>query len=145
MQSIKWLKISGPDGFSTNFYKKLWPELKHHLHSALMKVVHDNQMFESALQGVVSLMEKPQKNALTILNWRPLTMLNTDYKIYAKMLANRLQVVLPRLIHSDQVGFMKGRVISTNIGELLTVIDYCNENKIEAIITSVDYEKALIQ
>ena len=87
-------------------------------------------------------MEKPSKNLLEIGCWRLLSMLNTDYKLFAKILANRLQSVLPYLINKDQVGFMKGRNIAANLSELLTVIDYCNENQIEGIITSIDFQKA---
>ena len=51
-------------------------------------------------------------------------------------------MLLPYLIHDDQFGFMKGRQITQNLSQLLTIIDYCKHNDIEAVITSVDFEKA---
>ena len=69
-------------------------------------------------------------------------MLNTDYKIYAKILANRLQVVLPNIIHPDQVGFMRNRSIASNLTELMTIIEYCRKHQIDGVITAVDFEKA---
>lgn len=45
-------------------------------------------------------------------NWRPLTLLNCDYKIIAKILPERLKIVLPKIIHTDQKGFVKNRNIS---------------------------------
>ena len=87
-------------------------------------------------------MEKLGQNLLKTASFCPLSMLNTDYKISAKILVNRLQMVLPYLIDKQQVGFMKGRVISTNLAELLTVIDYCSQNNVEAIITSINFRKS---
>ena len=135
-------KCAGPDGFTANFYHKLWPIIKYTLHSVYMKVVEQDEMFRSALEGTVSLMEKRDKNALNITNWQPLTMLNTDYKIYAKIMANKLQLVLPQIIYKDQVGFMKNRTITSNIRDLLNVVEYCAENRLDSIIMAVDYEKA---
>ena len=51
-------------------------------------------------------------------------------------------MVLPYLINSDQSGFMKGKCISDNIMQLQNVIDCCEKEKIQAIIMSVDFEKA---
>ena len=47
-------------------------------------------------------------------NWRPITLLNCDYKIAAKAIANRLRNV-PKIINNDQTGFLKGRFIGENI------------------------------
>ena len=69
-------------------------------------------------------------------------MLNSDYKVIAKALDNRLRVVLPKLIPECQMGFMKGRNISTNIRKSLDIIEYTRQQKIPAIILSVDLEKA---
>ena len=83
-------------------------------------------------------MEKLTRNSLFIKNWHPLT----DYKIFTKILANRLQLVLPYLIHSDQKGFMKNRHITDNLTELLSIIEFCNIMQQRAIIMAVDFKKA---
>ena len=56
-------------------------------------------------------------------NWRPISILNTDYKILAKCLAQRLKKVLSEIISCDQTGFMKGRFIGENIRLALDMID----------------------
>lgn len=68
-------------------------------------------------------------------------MLNVDYKILAKALANRFKLILPDIIDKDQTGFMKGRNISTNIRKFMEIIEYCDTTQIAAIAMSVDFEK----
>ena len=51
-------------------------------------------------------------------------LLNCDYKIVAKALANRVKKFLPKLVNSDQTGFMKGRFIGDNIRLIDGIINY---------------------
>ena len=69
------------------------------------------ELTPSQYKGVLTLLHKSGERE-DIRNWRPLTLLNSDYKIIAKILAERLKVVLPKLIHSEQKGFVKGRNVS---------------------------------
>ena len=45
------------------------------------------------------------------ISWRPISLLNVDYKVAAKVIANRIKPVLQSIINSSQTGFMKGRYI----------------------------------
>ena len=76
-------------------------------------------------------------------NWRPISLLNTDYKIITKCLAIRLQKVLPSLINSDQTGFLKGRYIGENIRTIADLIDYNSLKNKPGIILLIDIKKAL--
>ena len=67
---------------------------------------------------------------LLIKNWRLLSLLNVDAKIYSKILANRMYQVLPGIIHHDQTGFMKGRKIPHNMCKSIDVIDITNKEQI---------------
>jgi hypothetical protein len=62
----------------------------------------------SQYRGVLTLLHKGGKREDIKKNWRPLTLLNYDYKIISKLLAERLKNVLTKLIHQDQKGFVKG-------------------------------------
>jgi hypothetical protein len=77
-----------------------------------------------------------------IKNWRPLTLLNCDYKIISKLLAERLKNVLTKLIHPDQKGFVKGRNISEANRLIQDIIQYADEENEEGIIVFLDQQKA---
>jgi Reverse transcriptase (RNA-dependent DNA polymerase) len=73
-----------------------------------------------------------------LANYRPITMLNSDYKIVAKVLANRLQKVIGNLIDESQIGFIKERRIEGNIMEVYLT---CERNRQKRMIVLMDFEK----
>ena len=93
-------------------------------------------------RAVISLLPKPPKDPHYLDNWRPIALLNNDYKIGAKCLANRLKRILNILISPEQTGFMKGRYIGENVRVILDAINYCNTNKEKGALIFLDYEKA---
>jgi hypothetical protein len=88
------------------------------------------------------LIPKKNKNLRELKNWRPLTLLNCDYKIFPKLMAIRLQRVLTDLISTDQSGCIKGRSTFTNIRSTMDVINTCNEMNMPGLLAFIDYEKA---
>lgn len=64
---------------------------------------------------------KVKKNTLECSSFRPLSLLNIDYKIVAKVLARRLENILPKIIDPDQAGFIKSRYGTDNIRRVLNV------------------------
>ncbi len=77
-----------------------------------------------------------------ISNYRPITLLNADYKILTKVLANRLAEVAGDLIHPDQAGFVPGRKIHHQTKLTKMVIDYCEAEEVNGAIIALDQEKA---
>ena len=77
-----------------------------------------------------------------VKNYRPISLLTTDYKLIAKTMANRLKGVLDELIHEDQNGFMKGRNIGCNIRTIIDLIEYTDIKDIPGSIVLLDIEKA---
>ncbi|XP_030050622.1 vomeronasal type-2 receptor 26-like [Microcaecilia unicolor] len=63
------------------------------------------------------------KDGMEVGSYRPISLLNCDVKIYAKILANRLSRVVPDLIASPQVGFVKGRSVGSNVRALLASLE----------------------
>ena len=88
------------------------------------------------------LIPKKETDLKNLKNWRPLPLLNCDYKIAAKPIANRIQATLPKLINNDQTGFIKGRFIGENIRLIDSIINYIANKNIPCLILLLDFEKA---
>ena len=77
-----------------------------------------------------------------IENYRPITLLNTDYKIYTKTIANRLANVAVTIVHEDQAGFIPGRSLYDHTKTTQMVIEYCEVEEKDGCIIALDQEKA---
>ncbi len=75
-------------------------------------------------QGVICLIPKPKKDTLLLDNWRPVSLLNNDYKLFALIFTKRFKFVLNSIIDENQSGFMKNRHIFNNIRLVFDLIDY---------------------
>jgi len=69
-------------------------------------------MSVSQRRGVITLVPKEDSNLLSLSNWRPITLLNLDYKTASKVIAKGMEKVLSVLINPDQTGFVKGRYMA---------------------------------
>jgi hypothetical protein len=72
------------------------------------------ELSETQKRGIITLLDKGKDRTL-LQNWRPITLLNVDYKILSKVLAERMKQFLPKLINHNQVGYVKVRNIIDNI------------------------------
>jgi len=111
-------KSPGIEGLTTNF----WPLFGTRLTQVYNYAFRFGQLSVSQRRGVISLLFKKGDRTL-LKNWRPITLLTTDYKILTKALANRLQQVLPLIVHTDQTASIKGRTINDNIPLALISVD----------------------
>ena len=108
LQSFKKNKSPGLDGLSAEFFLKFWHKLKDKLIAVYKESFSKGLLPECMRVGVVTLLEKKGKDRIDIANWRPITLLNTDYKLLTKLLGERLKIVLSSLIHPNQNGFVPG-------------------------------------
>ena len=65
----------------------------------------------STSEAAIRLIEKKGRDKRFIKNWRPISLLNVDYKIVDKALARRLKETLPKLISFQQTAYVKNRFI----------------------------------
>ena len=95
-------------GLSVEFYREFWPEIQDIVIRSFNNAFSEGHLSYLQRKGVISLLlKRGDKEELD--NWRPITLLNIDYKILAMVLTKRLQKVLPDIINEDQVGYIKGR------------------------------------
>ena len=111
LKEMKNNKSPGNDGFTVEFYCTFWIDLGDMFVEALNEAYNRGGMSNSQKQGVITLIEKEGKNAMDVKNYRPITLLNVDYKILSKVLARRIKEVLGEVVHHDQVGYIKDRNI----------------------------------
>ena len=97
---------------------------------------------ESLRTGVITLLEKKGKDRIDVANWRPITLLNIDYKLLTKTLGQRLKAVFPGLIHKDQNGFVPGGSIFYSSHTIRDILFYCKKENVDLILLALDYSKA---
>ena len=130
------------DGLPCEFYKVFWKDVGETLTEALNFSYQTGKLAVSQRRGIVKLIPKKDADPNLIKNWRPLTLLNCDYKIASKAIANRIKIVLPELISEDQSGFIKNRCISDNIRTLDSAIKYAENKGLPGLLLFLDFEKA---
>ena len=135
-------KTPGSDGLPADFYKVLWNDIADYFLKSINYAYQTGQMSITQRRGIVKLIPKKDAEPYLIKNWRPMSLLNCDYKTAAKAIANRLKQVLPKLIDSDQTGFLKGRSIAENIRLIDGIIKYTAEKSIPGLLLFLDFEKA---
>lgn len=143
-QSVEDLKINkspGSDGLTAEFYKIFWPKIGNLVTNTLNNCYMKTEMSRTQKQSIISLIFK-KGDPENIENWRPISLLNTDYKIAARTLAKRIQKVLPKIISLDQQGYIKNRFIGFNIRQIQDIIDYTDIFEIDGAILFLDFRKA---
>ena len=134
-------KSPGNDGLTAEFYKTFTVLLQEDLKELFEEISKIGRMPESMRQAVITCIYKKGKME-DITNWRPISLLNYDYKILTKILANRLQNSLKDIISTEQTAAIKGRTIIENLQLNRDIISYANTNELEASIITLDQEKA---
>ncbi|XP_059436099.1 uncharacterized protein LOC132169027 [Corylus avellana] len=110
-------KASGPDGFSLAFFQACWDVVREDI-MRVFSAFHTGGMFVKSLNAsFISLIPKIP-GATNLKDFRPISLVGGMYKIIAKVLANRLKVVLDKIISKSQNAFIKGDVVLEGCGVL---------------------------
>ena len=142
LQSFQKNKTPGNDGLTVEFYSAFWPLIGKYLVDCINYVYEFGELSNTQKQAIITLIEKKGKDKRLIKNWRPISLINVDAKIISKVLAKRLEKVLPYIIHANQNAFVKGRSIFDALRAIDDVVDYSKRNCLSGILIAIDFEKA---
>lgn len=115
-------KTPGPDGYPIEFYKNFSPKLAPLLLEMFNHSLNVGTLPQTLTEANIILLLKHGKNPTDCASYRPISLLNADVKILAKLLAIRLDAAMADIISSDQTGFMRGRHSFSNIRRLISVV-----------------------
>lgn len=98
-------KAPGPDGFPAEFYQAFWGLIKVDLMAIFSEFHKGNLPLFSLNFGIIMLLPK-QKEATQIQQFRPICLLNVSFKVFMKVMTNRIALVAQRVIKPSQTTFM---------------------------------------
>ena len=142
LHDIKKGKSPGSNGFTAPFFRTFWIHLGPFLHRSFIFGTHRGSMIGSHREGVITMIPKSGKPPDNVKGWRPITLLNTDYKIISAAVSKRLQKVMDNLIDPCQTAYIKGRYIGENTRLVFDVINHIHNKNKSGIILSADFEAA---
>ena len=132
----------GLDGLSRDFFEIHWETVIPIVEAGIQEIWSSGAMPTGLAEGMIYLIPKAAGRSLELRQWRPITILNTIYKILAKVLARRITSFLPDIIHENQTGFIRGRCIFDNVLLLWEVMALADSTASSSAILMLDFEKA---
>ena len=142
LKDMKNNKSPGTSSFSADFYKTFWKQLGNFVVRAINYGFLQGELSITQQQGLIVCIPKENKCKKILKNWRPITLLNTIYKIASGSIANRIKHSLNKLISTDQTRFIEGRFIGENTRLVYDILHYTEEKNIPGLLLLIDFEKA---
>ena len=135
-------KSPGPDGYNNEFYKKIIDTVSPILTQTYNSVLETGYLPPSWRDAYITVIHKEGKDPTDCSSYRPISLLNCDQKFLTSILSRRLNTCITQIVHPDQTGFIPGRYSGNNVRRLLNIMNHVKVGGEEAIILSLDAEKA---
>ncbi len=110
LNGLQTAKAPGSDGLPTEFYLAFWEDIGDSLTLVLNERFRLGVLTDSQRESLLRLIHKKDDKRLP-KNWRPISLLNTDYKLASKAITERLKLVMSSVVHQDQACGVPGRTI----------------------------------
>ena len=141
VKQMKKGKCPGSDGLPKEFYVKFFPLIGKAFVEMVNCCFDAGMLTESQRYGLISLLCKKPEASQFLTNWRPISLLNVDYKIISKSLCNRLRVVMGSIVSIDQTCSVPKRSILDNCHLLRCIADYAEQKNVPVAVINPDQAK----
>ena len=147
LKQMERLKSPGPDGMPPLFYQNYWSLVGNDVKEAILLYLNTGSLPKTLGHSFITLIPKV-KNLEYISQYRPISLSNVLYRVFSKVLANRLKLVLPHIISEQQSAFLIDQLISNNILVAFETLHYVRNHctgKTRYMALKLDMSKAYDQ
>ena len=141
MKQLPAGKSPGVDSIPAEFYHEMWEDIASDIFNFVQESISQCFLLDELNISKIALIPKSE-DRLRIQNYRPISLLNTLYKVVAKVYANRMKPLLHNWILPSQTGFVPNRCILDNIFLAFEAIAWTRENQQDLSMLLLDFEKA---
>jgi hypothetical protein len=140
LRDLQGDKAPGPDGFSMAFFHKCWEVVGDDIMD-FFEEFHTHCKFEKSLNATFIALIPKKRDVLNILDFRPISLVGSMYKLLSKVLANKVKLVLESLISSSQNAFVGGHQTLDSVLIANECLDNHLKSSIPGILCKLDIEK----
>ncbi|RVW77375.1 LINE-1 retrotransposable element ORF2 protein [Vitis vinifera] len=134
-------KAPGPDGFTLPFWQSCWEFIKEEI-LEMFKEFYEHSSFLKSLNNTFLVLIPKKSGVEDLGDFRPISLLEGLYKLLTKVLANRLKIVVGKVVSTSQNAFVRGRQILYASLIANEVIDSWQKRKEKGLICKLDIEKS---
>ena len=142
LRDMKKGKTPGSNGFSVDFFRCFWNPLGTLLYRAFKYCYSIGDILPTHRESIITLIPKAARLNHQLRGWRPISLLNVDYKIISTAVANRFKKVINQIISPTQTAYIKGRYIGENTRLAYDIMSYVNQYNKPGLILAADFEAA---
>ena len=141
LHNSKKKKSPGRDGLTIEFYLQFWSIIKATILELFQFMFKNKQTCKTQKRGNIILIPK-NKNPIQVKDYRPITLLNVDLKLYTRIFANRLRQIIHKCLHPSQSGVVPGKSVTADLIKVRELIKVAKEKRLECCLVSIDFASA---
>lgn len=142
LKHTKLGKAPEPDGLPTKYYKQFFKILALHFIEVLNSITKNKTIPDQALSAIITFLPKKGKDPSTCTSYRPILLINTDFKLFSKVLYLRVIPHIPVIVHLDEVGLFPKTEDRDITIRALNIFHKASSLKLPCLLLSMNANKA---